>query len=305
VNAALCLLLYAAALTFLGPPILDRLSRGGLTPRLSVAAWLSAIGLVLGAVVTAGVGLLGDLLRGHTDASARYCMNLVLMLHRLGWPGHIALAAMAVAGVVVTVVAVRRLVRTLRKFWMRSREHADAARILGSSTIRPGVIVLEAERPAAYCVAGRPDAIVLTTAALDTLPESQLAAVVAHERAHLDGWHPQVMMLLRALAATMPRIPLFPAAVTSVGRLVEMWADDVAARRHGRAVLLGGIVTLAGQPRARGSAMGIADTSVAQRVTRLAGPVCASARLRQRILLVATLAVFVCLPGAITWICHP
>jgi Zn-dependent protease with chaperone function len=304
VNAALCLLLYAGALTVISPPILNRISEGGLTPRLSVVVWLSVIGLVLAALPVAAIGLLAHLVGGHHVAPARYCVDLVLMLHRLGWPGDAALVAMAVGVIAAAAVVLRRLSSTLRTLWTRSHEHADAARILGSSTLRPGVVVLPADRPAAYCVAGRPHAIVVTTAAVETLPEAQLAAVVAHERAHLDGWHPQVMMFLRGLAAVLPRIPLFPAAVISVGGLVEMWADDVAARRCGREVLLGGLVTLAGQPRAAGGAMGIADTAVAQRVTRLAWPVCAQARLRQRVLLVATLTVFVCLPGAIAWICH-
>ena len=45
--------------------------------------------------------------------------------------------------------------------------------------------------PAAYCVSGRPPAIVVTTAALGALDDRQLDAVVAHERAHLAGHHPQ------------------------------------------------------------------------------------------------------------------
>lgn len=61
-------------------------------------------------------------------------------------------------------------------------EHAHTARILGAPTTRPGVVILAAEEAAAYCVAGRPDAIVVTSGAGATLGEPELAAVLAHER---------------------------------------------------------------------------------------------------------------------------
>lgn len=48
------------------------------------------------------------------------------------------------------------------------------------------------------------------------------AAVLAHERAHLHGGHLDPMMLLRALATAMSRLPLIRSAVQSVDRLVEM-----------------------------------------------------------------------------------
>lgn len=303
-NASLCLLGYAAVLTFLGPRILLGRTSSGASPRLAVVVWLSAMTLAVAAWLVAGAGVAAGFLHHHATASARYCADVLLVLHRGGWAGHaVPVAAIAVAAV-SSIVVLSRLGLALHRFWGRSREHASAARIVGARSGHDGVVVVRAHRPAAYCVAGRPDAIVVTSAAVDALPPEQLAAVVAHERAHLRGRHPQLMMLLRACAAAMPRLPLFRSARTAVGELLEMCADDEATRGHGRAALLSGLIALAEGPRLPGAAMGVADVAVRRRALRLAVPAGAGERLRQRVVLGSTLTAMICLPAALTAICH-
>lgn len=302
---ATCLLAYAAVLTFAVPTVLTRVTGRGISPRLSVGVWLSAIGLAVAAWLGAGAGMAAELFEAHgSAAAARLCVDLLLAVHHLGWGGDVILAVLVATGVAASAVVARRLQRTLREFWLRSNEHASAARILGSPNRHPGVVVMPAARAAAYCVAGQPDAIVVTTAAVDALPPAQLDAVVAHERAHLAQRHPQLLMVLRALAAALPRLPLFRAAPAAVEPLLELWADDVAVRRCGREVLLDGLVALAGQPRAPGGALGVGDVAVARRAARLARPDGAAALLRQRVSLTATLVLFVCLPGVLAWLCY-
>ena len=166
------------------------------------------------------------------------------------------------------------------------------------------MVVLSAEQPTAYCVAGRPHAIVVTTGAVASLNERELAAVLAHEQAHVAGRHPQLMMTLRALAVAMPRLPLLAAAVEAVGCLVEMCADDRAARRYGRDALLCSLIALAGQPRPAGPGLGAADTAVVARATRLAGPMSRGSQWCQRLALTATLVFLVCAPAVIVVVCH-
>ena len=72
-----------------------------------------------------------------------------------------------------------------------------------------GTVVLDDPRPVAYCVAGRRPAIVVTSGALAVLDKSQLAAVIAHERAHLACRHYLVATFTRGLAAVFPGVPLF------------------------------------------------------------------------------------------------
>lgn len=304
-NAAICLLLYGAVLTWLSPPLLERVTRNGLSPRLSVAVWLCAIAMSFGAWAVVGIGLVLDVVAGSPrPGPVEYCMRIVAELNHVGVLGRVTLAVAGAVALVSSAVVTRRIVLALRRFWTSSRDHAHDARLLGSASRGPDVVVVPADLPAAYCVAGRPHAIVLTTGVIDTLDESELAAVLAHEQAHLAGRHLQLMMLLRSLSSAMPRLPLFRNAVHSVWRLVEMCADDTAARQYGRYAVLGGLVALAGQPRATGGALGAADTAALARAIRLAGPVRRGARLRQRLLLASTIAALIVTPVAISALCH-
>lgn len=294
---------YGAVLAWLCPALLDRLTRNGLSPRLSVAVWLAAIAVAAGVWVVAGVGLIANFTVVHWGADpVRYCLDVVLAVHRFGWIGDLVLIAAAFAGVIGTALAARRIVRTMRRLSARSCEHAYAAHMLGAAG--DGVVVVPSDKRAAYCVAGRPSAIVVTSAAVSSLQADELSAVLAHERAHLRGRHPQLMMLLKALAATLPRLPLVRVGAEAVGRLVEMSADDAAARRYGRDTLLGGLLALAGQPRATGTALAAGDTAILARAMRLADPAGVGARLRQQMVLVAVLATVIVAPVTLLVLAH-
>ncbi|HYO03283.1 MAG TPA: M56 family metallopeptidase, partial [Mycobacterium sp.] len=215
----------------------------------------------------------------------------------------IAIALIGTA-LVVTVLAGRRSGRTLRKLRSRSHQHAMAARVIGSPTRWRDVVVVEAERPAAYCVAGRPRAIVVTSAALASLQDDELAAVLAHEQAHLNGRHHQLLMLLRAVAAGLPRLPLLAAGPEAVARLLEMSADDTAARRCGPDPLLCGLMTLVGRPTVPAGALGAASTAVLDRATRLAAPAPSGARWRDRIRLWTAIGLTIAVPLFTGVLCH-
>jgi Zn-dependent protease with chaperone function len=62
--------------------------------------------------------------------------------------------------------------------------------------------------------------------------------VLAHERAHLVGRHHLLIAPTRGLATVLPRIDLFALGAIEMGRLVEMRADNAAARAHGRDTVL-------------------------------------------------------------------
>jgi Zn-dependent protease with chaperone function len=133
---------------------------------------------------------------------------------------------------------------------------------------RAETVVLDDPRPAAYCVAGRPAAIVLTSGALEVLDPPQLSAVLAHERAHLAHGDHVLHTVTRGLAAAFPGVPLFTVGAAEVARLTEMAADDTAARSSGRRALVGALLAIAtavagpGAASARGSSAGVRGTSV-------------------------------------------
>lgn len=97
----------------------------------------------------------------------------------------------------------------------------------------------------AYCLPGRKGHAVITTGALASLAPEQVAAVLAHEQAHLRGRHHLVLAAAEALALAFPRLPLFEQARIEVARLVELLADDVAARRHPRIHIAAALIRLA------------------------------------------------------------
>ena len=297
------LLAYGAVVIWCAPALLGRLTGAGLNPRLGVAAWLTAIAVVVLAwsvsvlvIVSAAVsGLPGS-------ATIVLCLEMIGVPERSLTPGVASLVLLIVAGVVISTMVGIRVARAVAGFRARSDEHAQAARIIGTPTDRQDVFVIEADRAAAYCVAGRPHAIVLTTAAVRTLDEVQLGAVLAHEQAHLTGRHHHLLMVLRALSHSLSRLPLFTRGVGAVAALLEMCADDTAARTHDRGALIAGMVKLAGPAPVGGLSVGA--HAVHARVARLRDPAGPLTTGCHQILTVAVIAATVCAPVLINLLCQ-
>jgi Zn-dependent protease with chaperone function len=230
----------ALVMAWVLPLPLGRLSRDGASPRLGLAAWLTAITSVL-ALALAALGLLARTAAGGWPSFARTVCESVTTgvcppaVYRSA-AYELGLAAVAFLGGITLVVLGCRYGRSLRRASVSTREHAEAARIVGRRVGVPdAAFVLDAARPAVYCVPGRPPTIVLTTGALAVLDPEQLAAVLAHERAHLAGRHHLLLAATRSLAAVAPFVPLFTRGTAEVARLAEMRADDAAARPAGGA----------------------------------------------------------------------
>jgi Zn-dependent protease with chaperone function len=137
--------------------------------------------------------------------------------------------------------------------------------------------MLDDPRPAAYCVAGRPAAIVVTSGALAVLDPPQLRAVLAHERAHLAHGHHALATVTRGLAAAFPGVPLFTRGAAEVARLAEMSADDTAVRTSGRPALVAALIAIAtgaavASTAVPAGAMAAAARAVPDRVERLLRP---------------------------------
>jgi Zn-dependent protease with chaperone function len=301
-SVAICLVLYSLAVLLLGPPVLQSLTDRGIAPRLGVAAWLTAIGGVLGAWLVALVLSSAQAVRfwPHRRAVVASCMN---QLHDVAVGGagvvpQIVLAMPVILMSVAVAVAGMRLVDKVTRMRTRAHEHADAVRLVGHRTGTADVVVVEAAKPAAYAVSGQPPTIVVTSAAVAALDERQLAAVLAHERAHLHGRHWIVVSMLRSLAAVFPRLTLMTQGAQNVSLLLEMCADDVAARRHGPQALLGGLIALC--DAAPAEALAAADVAVLARAERLASPPAQPDESRTRTALAAVIAAVAAGPFVVT-----
>lgn len=318
----------AIAVAWALPLPLGRLSRDGVSPRLGLAAWLTAITSVL-ALALAALGLLArSAVSGWPTFARTVCESVTSgvcppAVYRSA-AYELGLAAVAFAGGITLIVLGWRYGRSLHRASVSTREHAEAARIVGhrvgghrtgghgvgshrADEHRVGehradggdaAFVLDATQPAVYCVPGRPPTIVVTTGALAVLEPGQLAAVLAHERAHLAGRHHLLLAVTRSLAAVAPFVPLFARGAGEVARLAEMRADDAAARRggaQGRRTLLAALLAMgAGVTTAPALASAVPPSwlpatggVIAIRVRRLADPPAPGRLARYRLALAA------------------
>jgi len=142
----------------------------------------------------------------------------------------------------------------------------------------PGALVVDYPAAAAYCVPGLRSAIVVSAGALDLLDNDELAAVLAHERAHLRARHDLVLLPFTALLRAFRWSATARAANAEVALLVEMLADDRARRRRParelatallRVGVSGGGQAPVGALAATGAAL---DGELAARVARLLRP---------------------------------
>lgn len=272
---AACLLLYALVVGVVGPPLLARATQRATAPRLGIAAWsLAALSVVASVVAAAGLAAFEV---WHAWGDAAWLVSActaTIGATATGSYGPVAQAGVAVLAVLsafaVALLALR-VTRSLLRARRHSHQHSATARAVGGrgEALGSGAVVLDVPECAAYCVAGRPATIVVTRGALAVLDGRQLDAVLAHERAHLAGRHHLLVAVSRALAAAMPRIRLFPAAATEIARLVEMRADDAAARLHGGRTVAGALLALSADPALPVPALGATAVGVVERVERL------------------------------------
>jgi Zn-dependent protease with chaperone function len=218
----------------------------------------------------------------------------------------VPLGAAAAAATLTAAVLAWRYGRAMRRAGRRTRAHAEAARITGRRLPVRGdregggaAVVLDAPQRAAYCVPGRPAAIVLTSGALAVLDGPQLGAVLAHERAHLAGRHHLLISLSRGLAASFPGVPVFTRGPAEVARLAELCADDAAARRSGRPVLVAALLAMGTGTAIPAPALAVTSGAVTARVHRLLDPPRRGRRARYGLALVAVMLLLAALSGLV------
>jgi len=163
----------------------------------------------------------------------------------------------------------------------------------------PGALVVDHPAAAAYCVPGLRSRIVISAGTLDLLDSAELAAVLAHERAHLRARHDLVVLPFCALGRAFPRARLVRQAHATVALLVEMLADDRALRQRPARELATALLRVgasgAGLAPSGALAAASADAEVAARVARLLAPQ-ARLPLHVQALVCCTAALLVAIP---------
>jgi len=277
VRPALLVLGYALAVAWCAPALLMRLTARGISPRLGLAAWSTAMASVLACALVALQFLIRAAVAGWPGLAEAVCRSVeggscAPAVYRSAI-FEFALGITTIAAAVIVTVLAWRYGRSVQRGQRRTRDHAEVARITGRRLPGAGAaVVLDAAQRVAYCVPGRPATIVVTSGALAVLDPAQLTAVLAHERAHLAGRHHLLIALSRALSASFPAVPLFAHGPAEVARLAEMCADDTAARRSGRPALITALLAMGTGAAVPALALAATACAVAARVQRLLEP---------------------------------
>ncbi len=274
-----------------GASALVRASWPRRSPAAAILLW-QAVGLASG---LAAVGTLIGLAMPASDAGVVRSLLRVGPLVRAGGifrlPG--AFGAIGVQGAVPTIVVAVRLAclaaglalfaslcwvlvaASFAALQARRRQRALLRLLAHGDPKVPGALVVDYPTAAAYCLPGLRSQIVVSVGTLELLGRGELAAVLAHERAHLRERHDLVLLPFTALRRAFPRSATCTGAHRAVALLVEMLADDRALRGRPPRELVSALVRFgtAGACPAPAGALAAGEGEVAARVTRLLQPV--------------------------------
>lgn len=249
----------ALALVLTGPvpALLARAAWPLRAPRAAVALWQAvALAAVLSAF-SAGLAVAAMLYRPGAQP--------------LGWPlwlGALAVFALTVLiGARLMAAVVRVAVGTRR----RRARHRMVVDLVGRSRSNSDIRVLGVSEPLAYCLPGIRSRVVLSDGTLAMLSETELSAILRHERTHLRARHDLVLEAFVAVHTAFPRFVRSGSALSAVRLLVELLADDAAARATGPAPLARALVAC-GSARTPAGAMAAGGPTTVLRVRRLSGP---------------------------------
>jgi Zn-dependent protease with chaperone function len=280
-TVAIALLASAALAGWLAPQRLGRADLRRRDPLVLIVAWLlSMAGVVFAAV--AGVVLL--LIPSHGNvgtlvANLHYCWDAV----QHGSPPEVEALGGVLAAVLVIAMTIRLAVIAVRGFRSRARrrsEHLSVLRLAArTDNGSPATLWLAHDRPLAFSLAGRPGVVVATEGLTKHLEAEGVAAVLAHEHAHLRGRHHLLVAITDALSAALPFVPLFRFAPAAIRELVELAADVVAIRAHGAAAVELALTCVSGQ--APGGALAMARDAIDVRLARVRDTPMAPGRLRR------------------------
>jgi hypothetical protein len=175
-------------------------------------------------------------LSGVAAAAVDEASRLVFGSDRVGSSSWSVVAGLRAAALIAAVallavlcwILIAAITAVLRA---RHRQRALLGLLAHGDPKVPGALVVDHPAAAAYCVPGLRSAIVISAGTLALLDQAELAAVLAHERAHLRARHDLVLLPFVALLRAFRWAGTARDANRQVALLVEMMADD-RARRH-------------------------------------------------------------------------
>ena len=280
---AAALAVLAALLAWPVPALLARARWPRRDPLVALVCW-QAIGLAGGLSIIGALLVHGLAPWGHSLPEAAWSVVS-------GQPAEAPVRGDSWVGLTLAGVLATELVGVLLLSWVRTARTRRRHRELLELVVQPAELpmtlpatppdarLLEHPAPVAFCIPGARPLLVLSSGMVAELDDGQLAAVVAHERAHLREHHHLYLLPFVAWEAALPVLPAAARAHVAVRTLVEMRADDVALGSlpgsAPRRTLAQAIVVAAGGAGGAGvpsGALAVTGSAVGARVVRLLEP---------------------------------
>lgn len=266
------LLVYVLVVSYLGPRALSRTWTDRF-PAAGLLAWHVVVSTVMISVVGAAFLAAHDI--WEPIATIVFRADPASVHHQYvgtATVGHAWNAALLVVGILILRVLLVAVNRRRRSAADRN-DLRSAVRVLSPRRLTPSsedVVVVGLREPTAFCVPGRDPMIVVSEGALKVLSTEQVAAVVAHERAHLSHRHAAGTAWAAVVADSFRPWTLARDYASAVPRLHEMQADDVAAKATGGHVVAASLLALSGRSTLGSLSMAAGD--VRDRSVRLLVP---------------------------------
>jgi Zn-dependent protease with chaperone function len=200
---------------------------------LSLAAGLAAVGALLAVGVSGEGNRPTGVLSGLGRLASRLVSGRLLDPHASPLVTVVRATALAAGLALLTMLCLMLVLAFAEAIGARRRQRELLALLAHGDPKAPGALVVDYPAAAAYCLPGIRSKIVVSVGTLDLLAPAELAAVLAHERAHLRARHDLVLIPFTSLRRAFPRSRVITQAHRTVALLVEMMADDRALRVRG------------------------------------------------------------------------
>lgn len=224
---------FAAGLLLVSPAVLTAGRWQVRFPRTALTLWFGAFFAGLAAAAGSVVAAVTTAIGAEVVSGGGAMLATVV-----AW-----LSLVAVGAVITVVGAVSEPLAGLHR-----AEVVALTPLVFSRVQRKGFVlgVFAADTPVA-CAVRKPERMILVSTGMqEALTAAQLQAVLAHERAHLRGGHDWAVRIAQVNAACLPlRLPAGAALRRATALLIELMADDAAARQAGAVNLANALSRLA------------------------------------------------------------
>lgn len=192
----------------------------------TVFAALCLLGVL--AVAFSGAALVASLLSGHAPwVPVEACCGGTVAQVSVGWTLLMAIGLISGIALIRATFSITVVVHASRRIGGLKRL-ATRERIAGHSCL-----VLEGERPLAFCAGLLRPRIFVSRATVSTLSRSELNAVVAHEAHHRKRFDPLRHSIMRVMVDSLFFLPMLDEISQKCIERAEITADQAAAQNPG------------------------------------------------------------------------